>query len=166
MHEPRPLAIAPDDLSGDDVRDLLAEHLRHMHTLSPRESVHALDLEALRQPDLTFWTARRDGELLGCGALKELTPLHGEIKSMRTAAAHQRQGVARAVVVHILAEARRRGYERVSLETGAHDDFAPAHRLYRSLGFTDCEPFDGYRPDPRSLFLTLYLPPPTETLAP
>src|SRR5580765_720196 len=121
---------------------------------SPPESVHALDLEALRSNDITFWTAW-DGEgLLGCGALKELDPDHGEIKSMRTVAAHLRKGVARALLDHILGEAKRRGYSRVSLETGSAAAFAPAQKLYAGFGFTYCGPFADYVEDPYSVFMT------------
>src|SRR5262245_34811585 len=117
------MVIRLDDLAGPEIRALLAEHLEHMHQLSPPESVHALDVAALLQPEVTFWTAWSDGELLGCGALKELDPMHGEVKSMRTALAHQRKGVARAVLQHIIAEAHRRSYTRLSLETGSMPAF-------------------------------------------
>jgi len=149
--------ISIDDLSRTEVHDLLREHIRNMHLHSPPESVHALDLAGLKRPDVTFWTAWEGNELLGCGALKELDPSHGEIKSMRTAAAHLRKGVARAVLTHIVAEARRRGYRRLSLETGSAAAFQPAHRLYESFGFTYCGPFEGYIDDPFSVFMTLEL---------
>jgi putative acetyltransferase len=149
--------ILVDDLSGREVQELLREHLRGMHLNSPPESVHALDLEGLRQPGITFWTVWEEGELLGCGALKELDAAHGEIKSMRTAAAHLRKGVARRMLAHILAEARRRGYRRVSLETGSGEAFQPAWRLYESFGFVRCGAFDGYVEDSFSVFMTLEL---------
>lgn len=149
--------IRPDDLSTPSVRALLEEHLANMRQLSPPESVHALPIEALRQPDVTFWTVWTGAELLGCGALKELDPAHGEIKSMRTAHAHRRQGVARAMLEHIVAEARRRGYARLSLETGSDAPFEPAQRLYAGFGFTACAPFAGYTDDPNSVFMTLAL---------
>jgi putative acetyltransferase len=151
------MRIIVDDLSGHDVHDLLREHMRNMHLHSPPESVHALDLDGLRQPEITFWTAWEGGELLGCGALKELDKTHGEIKSMRTAAAHLRKGVGRRMLQHILAEARRRGYRRVSLETGSGEAFQPAQRLYESFGFAYCGPFDGYVEDSFSVFMTLEL---------
>ena len=151
------MEIVVDDLSGGAVHELLREHLRSMHLHSPAESVHALDLDGLRQPGITFWTVWEGGELLGCGALKELNVAHGEIKSMRTAAAHLRKGVARRMLAHILAEARRRGYRRVSLETGSAEAFRPARRLYESFGFEYCGPFDGYALDPFSVFMTLEL---------
>jgi putative acetyltransferase len=150
--------IALDDLSSPEVARLLHEHLDEMRALSPPESVHALDLPALRAPGITFWTIRRGGELLGCGALKQLDARHGEIKSMRTAAAHQRQGVGARMLTHILEEARRRGYRRVSLETGSMAEFAPARTLYERFGFTYCGPFGDYVEDPYSVFMTLGLP--------
>lgn len=149
--------IRPDDLTGDAIRALLAEHLRRMHEISPPESVHALDLDGLRAPDVAFWSVWSDGELLGCGALKELDAAHGEVKSMRTAAAHLRKGVAAAMLRHLLAEARRRGYARVSLETGSQPAFEPARRLYAGFGFVPCGPFASYVEDPNSIFMTLEL---------
>lgn len=146
--------IKVDDLSGPEVHALLQEHLRNMASLSPPESVHALDLEGLRKPDITFWTVWSGRELLGCGALKELSARHGEIKSMRTAAAHRRKGVARVMLEHIVQEAKRRGYERLSLETGSMKAFEPAHRLYESFGFRYCPPFADYVEDPNSVFMT------------
>lgn len=153
------MLIRHDDLTGPEVRELLEEHLRHMHEITPAQSVHALDLSGLRKPDITFWTAWDGAELLGCGAVRELDPTHGEVKSMRTARRHWRKGVGRAVLAHIVAEARRRGYARLSLETGAMAPFAPAHRLYESFGFVPCGPFVGYTDDPNSRFFTLVLNP-------
>lgn len=127
--------ILRDDLRSPEIAALLQEHLDHMHTLSPPESVHALDLDKLRAADITFWSARRGGALLGCGALKELAPGHGEVKSMRTVAGYLRTGVAARMLTHILDEARRRGYRRLSLETGSMDAFAPARTLYERFGF-------------------------------
>jgi putative acetyltransferase len=146
--------IRLDDLRGPEIRDLLAEHLRNMHELSPPESVHALDLEALRHPSITFWTAWSGSDLLGCGALKELERSHGEIKSMRTANSHRRSGVARAILQRILAEARARAYVRLSLETGSQPQFLPARRLYEGFGFATCGPFADYIEDPNSVFMT------------
>jgi len=136
---------------------LLEEHLRSMHELSPPESVHALDVRSLKRPGISFWTVRDGDTLLGCGALKELDPEHGEVKSMRTPAALRRRGAGRAVLSHILQEARVRGYRRLSLETGSMDAFAPAQKLYESFGFSYCGPFAGYKPDPNSVFMTLVL---------
>jgi putative acetyltransferase len=148
------MQIRLDDLTGSEIRALLAEHLDNMHQLSPPESVHALDLDALRKPEITFWTIWAREELLGCGALKELGPSHGEVKSMRTVSAHRHKGVARAMLQHIIAEAQRRSYRRLSLETGAQPDFAAARNLYESFGFTYCPPFGDYVDDPNSVFLT------------
>ena len=151
------MRITLDDVTGPEITALIGEHLRDMHVKTPPESIHALGLEKLRQPDITFWTAWEGDELLGCGALKELDPRHGEIKSMRTARAHLRKGVAAAMVRHILDEARRRGYTRVSLETGAMATFEPARQLYARHGFQLCGPFADYKLDPNSTFMTLEL---------
>ena len=152
------ITVRVDDLAGDEIRALLDEHLAHMRSISPPESVHALDLDALRRPEVTFWSAwSPDGRLLGCGALKALDARHGEIKSMRTASRHRNRGVARAVLAHIHAVARSRQLERLSLETGAQPAFEPARRLYASFGFTSCGPFGDYREDPNSVFMTLTL---------
>ena len=132
----------------------MQEHLQSALQHSPPESVHALDVEGLRKPEITFWTAWESGDLLGCGALKELDSQHGEIKSMRTASLHLRKGVARKLLDHIIAEARRRGYRRLSLETGSMAAFAPARRLYSKFGFTYCGPFADYLEDPYSVFMT------------
>jgi putative acetyltransferase len=151
------LKIKIDDLTGPEIATLLAEHLASMREVSPPESSHALDLEELRKPDVTFWTIWQSGELIGCGALKELDSEHGEVKSMRTVQGHVRKGVATLVLRQIMAEARRRGYRRLSLETGSMAYFEPARRLYRKHGFKDCPPFDGYVEDPNSVFMTLQL---------
>ena len=148
------MEIAIDDPARPDVRALLAEHLADMHATSPAESVHALDVAGLLVPEVTFWTARAAGALLGCGALKELGSDHGEVKSMRTADAARGKGVATAILRHLLAEAAARGYTRVSLETGSQEFFEPARRLYLRHGFTLCGPFGDYLPDPNSTFLT------------
>ena len=148
------MEIRLDDLQSEDVAALLREHLRSMHQHSPPDSVHALDLERLRAPDVMFWTVWESGELLGCGALKELDPRHGEIKSMRTAAGHLRKGVGAAVLQHILDEAKRRGYRRISLETGSGPVFEPAHALYRRFGFEECGPFADYVEDRFSVYMT------------
>jgi len=143
-----------DDLSGPEIVALLAEHLAGMRSLSPPQSVHALPIEGLRRPEVTFWSVWENGELLGCGALKELGPQHGEIKSMRTASRHLRKGVARAMLQHIIEEAERRGYRTLSLETGAQPGFEPARQLYARAGFTACGPFADYTNDPNSIFMT------------
>lgn len=128
-----------------------------MHELSPPESVHALDVTGLQRPEVTFWSVREQDRLLGCGALKELDPEHGEVKSMRTPQSLRRKGAGRAVLKHIIEEARRRGYKRLSLETGSMEAFRPAWRLYESLGFQYCGPFADYKPDPNSVFMTFVL---------
>jgi putative acetyltransferase len=151
------MLIRLDDLTGPEIRALLEEHLRHMHELSPPESVHALDLSGLQRPEVRFWTCWDGDDLLGCGALKELGGAHGEIKSMRTANAHRRRGVARAVLAHILADARERSFERLSLETGSQPGFEPARKLYERFGFRYCGPFADYTDDPNSTFMTLTL---------
>jgi len=151
------LEIRVDDLHGPEIAALLAEHLECAAKVSPRESRHALDLDGLRKPEITFWSVWQGKELLGCGALKELDNGHGEVKSMRTATAHLRKGVASAVLQHIFTEAKRRGYRRLSLETGSMDYFAPARQLYQKFGFRKCAPFANYREDPNSVFMTMAL---------
>ncbi len=148
------MQIKLDDLSGSEIRALLEEHLRNMHEISPPESVHALDIAKLQQHDITFWTVWEGDELLGCGALRELDSTHGEVKSMRTAMAHRRKGVARVVLEHIINEAKFRKYIRLSLETGSQREFEPAQKLYESFGFTYCLPFADYEEDPNSVFMT------------
>jgi putative acetyltransferase len=143
--------VEPDHPSRPDVLALLEEHLRHMHELSPPESVHVLDVSALQRPEITFWSVREEGLLLGCGALKELDRWHGEVKSMRTPQSLRRRGAGRAVL------ARRRGYQRLSLETGSMEAFRPALCLYESFGFKHCTAFADYKPDPYSVFMTLKL---------
>lgn len=146
--------IEIDDLTRPEIHALLNEHLQSMYALSPPESVHALDLEKLRKPDITFWTAWEGPLLVGCGALKELDPKHGEIKSMRTPNTHRRRGAGRAILNHIIEVARSRAYERLSLETHPMAAFEPAHKLYESLGFTYCGPFGDYSEGPHSVFMT------------
>jgi len=146
--------IVEDDLSGAPIRNLLEVHFAGMLANSPAESCHFLDFEGLNAPDVTFWSFHCDGELAGCGALKMLDAKHGEIKSMRTADGFLRQGVAARMLEHILAEARVRGLERLSLETGSAAAFEPALALYRRHGFHDCPPFADYKPDPFSRFMT------------
>lgn len=152
------MQIEIDPLTGPEIAALLREHLEEMRSISPPESVHALDLARLRAADVTFWSAREGGTLVGCAALRELDGWHGEIKSMRTAAAHRRRGVADALLRRILEQAARRGYRRLSLETGTQPEFAPARALYERFGFQYCGPFDGYVDDPCSAFMTRALP--------
>ncbi|MEO6623730.1 MAG: GNAT family N-acetyltransferase [Burkholderiaceae bacterium] len=153
------MKIETDDLSRPAIRTLLNEHLQNMHALSPPQSVHALDLDRLRVPGITFWSAWEAGLLLGCGALKELDTTHGEVKSMRTPSAHRRTGAGRSLLMHIIDVAKSRGYRRLSLETGAMEAFKPAQTLYASVGFGFCGPFGDYREDPNSVFMTLQLSP-------
>ncbi|WP_394940782.1 GNAT family N-acetyltransferase [Psychromicrobium sp. YIM B11713] len=147
------MLISLETPGRQDVRELLAEHLAEMHSTSPAESVHALDLSALSVPEITFWTARDGETLLGCGALKRLSEAAGEIKSMRTTSKARGRGVAGAVLEGIVAEATARGYRDLYLETGVEDYFAPARRLYQKFGFVECQPFADYRPDPNSVFM-------------
>ncbi len=149
--------IRLDNLNGPEIAELLMEHLRCMARVSPPESIHALNLDGLRQPEITFWTVWQGQALAGCGALKQLDAAHGEIKSMRTAAAHLRKGVAGTLLQHIIAEARRRRYQRLSLETGSMDYFEPARQLYQKYGFQRCDPFADYVEDPNSVFMTMTL---------
>ncbi len=151
------MLIREDDLQGPEIAALLGLHLAHMGNNSPAESIHALDLDALRRPEITFWTVWDDSDLLGCGALKELDAAHGEIKSMHTAEAHRGRGVAARMLRHIVEAARQRAYQRLSLETGSSDAFAAAQALYARYGFLTCAPFDAYTDDPHSMFMTLDL---------
>ncbi|GAA2853688.1 GNAT family N-acetyltransferase [Paenarthrobacter ilicis] len=152
------IRIETDDPARPDVHQLLSEHLADMFATSPAESVHALDHSALSHESITFWTAREDGVLLGCGALKALSDARAEIKSMRTTASARGRGVATLMLEHIVAEAGSRGFDKVSLETGTEDYFAPARRLYQRHGFTECPPFGEYTLDPNSVFMELPLP--------
>jgi putative acetyltransferase len=147
------MRISVDDLSHPKVHELLHEHLAGMNANSPPGQVFALDLTKLKVPEITFWTAWDSEDLLGCGAIKELSPTHGEIKSMRTSAAHLRKGVGREILGIILQEAGRRGYAKVSLETGSSDAFLPAHALYERAGFSRCGPFGGYQQNGFSVFM-------------
>lgn len=148
------MEIKVDDLTGPEVAELLRQHLEDLSQHSPPESRHALNLDGLRRPEVTFWSVWEGSEIIGCGALKELDPQHGELKSMRTAAGHLRKGVATRILEHILTEAKRRGYQRVSLETGSMDAFEPAQTLYHRFGFVPCGPFADYKEDPNSVFMT------------
>ena len=143
-----------DDLSGEPTRRLIERHLRGMYESSPPESVHALGIDKLRQPDVAFWTAWIDGEIAGCGAIKRLDATRGELKSMRVADEFLGRGIGRAILDHLVAEARRMGLTSLWLETGSTDDFRPALSLYASAGFTPCGPFDDYVEDPFSIFMT------------
>ncbi|GGO22055.1 N-acetyltransferase [Microbispora rosea subsp. aerata] len=148
------LKILQDDLSGPQIAAFLDEHVREMRSITPIESKHALDLDGLRAPGVTFWSVMDGDTVVGCGAIKRLDRAHAELKSMRTAAARKRSGIASMLLAHIIAEAKRMGFTRLSLETGSADFFLPARRLYEKFGFAYCEPFAGYRPDPNSVFMT------------
>ncbi len=151
------LDIREDDLSGPEIRSLLALHLAGMLETSPPGTSYALDLSGLQTPDISVWSAWLGNELAGCGALKEIAPGWGEIKSMRTADGHLRKGVAAALLDHIIATAKSRNYNRLSLETGTSAEFAAATALYRKRGFVDGLLFGDYRPSPHNQFLHLDL---------
>ena len=159
LQEPTSLAmrIENDDLTRPEIHALLEEHLRNMYEVTPAESVHALDLDGLRRPGITFWCAWEGPLLVGCGALKELDPEHGEVKSMRTPSALRRRGAGRALLAHIIDAARSRGYRRLSLETGSNAAFKAAQALYESAGFTYAGPFADYVDDPNKVFMTMQL---------
>ncbi len=151
------MKIVVDDLSGPQIARFLAEHVRQMRSLTPLESKHALDLDGLRRPEVTFWSAREGDAVVGCGAITRLDARHAELKSMRTAPTRTRSKVASRLLEHILTEAKRLGFTRLSLETGAADFFLPARKLYAKFGFDYCEPFADYQPDPNSVFMTRVL---------
>ena len=148
------LRIKVDELSSAEVADFLEEHIREMKAVSPPESKHALDLDGLRKPEVTFWTVWNDGNLIGCGAIQELSVDHAEIKSMRTDNSCRGKGVASRLLQHILNEAKLRGYHRISLETGSMPFFEPARNLYTKYGFKNCAPFSTYKEDPNSIFMS------------
>lgn len=152
------LVIRSDDLSHAAVQALLTEHLEDMYATSPADSVHALDVDALRAPDIAFFSAWDGDTLLGCGALRDLGEGHLEIKSMRAARTQRGRGTGAAILQHLLDEATRRGAVRVSLETGVEPYFEAARRLYLRFGFVECAPFAHYVPDPNSVFMTRGLP--------
>jgi putative acetyltransferase len=145
--------IRVDDLNGQDIFNLLNEHLQDMYAVSPAESVHALDMDKLKHPNITFWSIWSEGKLAGCGALKELNEGEAEIKSMRTSHDFRRQGVAAKMLAHIVMEAEKRNYHTLYLETGSVDFFIPAIELYKRFGFEECAPFANYVLDPCSLFM-------------
>lgn len=148
------LQFRQDDLTGLEIRALIALHLEGMRAYSPACSVHAMPVERLREDDVTFWSAWDGERLAGCGALKELDAGHGELKSMRTAPDFLRRGVGERMLLHLMDEARLRGYARLSLETGRGEPFAAAAALYAKHGFAECGPFGGYREDGFSRFMT------------
>ncbi|WP_021599868.1 GNAT family N-acetyltransferase [Actinomadura welshii] len=151
------MEIVVDDLSGAEIGAFLREHVEEMRAITPLESKHALDLDGLRKPEVTFWSVLDGGAVVGCGAIKRLDVEHAELKSMRTSTARKRGGIGSLLLEHILREARVMGFARVSLETGSAEFFLPARRLYEKFGFGYCEPFADYRPDPHSVFMTRLL---------
>lgn len=151
------MQIVPGDLDDGRITDLLHVHLTRARSETAPGSAHALDLSGLRSPEISFWAAWEGEELLGVGALKRLSPMHGEVKSMHTVEARRGRGVGRAMLRHIIAQARAHGLSRLSLETGSWDYFRPAVSLYRRHGFVECPPFADYAEDPNSVFLSLDL---------
>ncbi|MEZ8022180.1 MULTISPECIES: GNAT family N-acetyltransferase [unclassified Vibrio] len=151
------IEIKVDDLSGGEVIELLEEHLADMYATSPAESVHALDLDGLKSPEITFFSAWKDSQLLGCVAIKELNTQHAELKSMRTSQFARKSGVASQLLQHVLDTATARQYQTISLETGSEDYFKAARNLYEKFGFGYCEPFADYVLDPHSQFMRIEL---------
>ena len=143
-----------DDLTGPQIARFLDEHVAEMLSITPPESKHALDLETLREPGITFWSVMDGGSVVGCGALKRLDARHAEVKSMRTKPARQQSGIASLLLEYVITEARRMGFTRLSLETGSTGFFLPARKLYEKFGFEYCGPFADYQPDPHSVFMT------------
>jgi len=152
--EGSPMKIVVDDLSGPEIAHFLDEHVRQMRSITPLESKHALDLDGLRTPEITFWSVLDGDTLVGCGAIKRLDASHAEVKSMRTAPARKRSGIASLLLEHIITEARRMGFTRLSLETGTAEFFLPARRLYEKFGFEYGPPFADYPPSPYNVFMT------------
>ena len=148
------IVIAVDDLTGSEIAGFLQEHIDEMQSISAPESKHALDLDGLRQDEITFWTAKIAGKVVGCGALKDLGDGVGEIKSMRTARSLKKRGIASTLLTHVLVHAERLGYELIFLETGSQEFFEPACKLYLKHGFTYCGPFAEYEDDPNSVYMT------------
>lgn len=148
------MRIVVDDLYGPQIAAFLEDHIKDMLAITPVESKHALDLDALRRPEITFWSVLDGATLVGCGAVKKLDAGHGEIKSMRSDPRRRHQGIGAMMLEHILAEAENMGLSRLSLETGATEPFRPARSLYAKYGFTPCGPFADYGPDPHSAFMT------------
>ena len=151
------MEIKIDDLSCTEVISLLKAHLQHMIEITPPGCVHALDIDALKRPEITFWSVWENSSLVGCGALKEIDSDHAEIKSMRTVTSQQRKGIASRLLRFILNEARKRNYQRVSLETGSYDAFVPARNLYEKFGFRYCDAFGDYIQNVNSVYMTLAL---------
>ena len=151
------MKIVLDDLSGPEIAEFMNEHVKEMRSVTPLESKHALDLDGLRKPEITFWSVMDGDTLVGCGAIKTLDADHAEVKAMRTMPTRKRSGIASLLLEHIITEAKRMGFTRLSLETGATEFFRPARKLYEKFGFDYCEPFADYQPDPYSAFMTKLL---------
>lgn len=151
------MQIVLDNLENGEVQKLIEEHLNDMHKTSPSESIHALDINSLKHPSITFWRAQKDELTLGCIAIKELDCKHGEIKSMRTSEMARNQGVASEMLSHLIQVAKSRNYKKLSLETGTQDFFKPARKLYEKNGFEYCQPFADYKRDSNSCFMSLRL---------
>jgi len=151
------LEIRLDNLQHPEVIGLIRAHLASMAPTAPAESRHALDIDGLRGADITFWSVWDGQKLAGIGALKQLSPEHAEIKSMKTATDYLRQGIASTMLSHLIREATDRGYKRLSLETGAMAFFEPARKLYSLFGFMPCAPFADYVEDPNSVFMSKLL---------
>ena len=149
--------IREDDPRRPEISGLLRAHMAYMEAHTPPESIFALDAEGLCAPEITFWSAWQDDELVGCGALRELTPEHGEIKSMHAVQHRRGEGIGKRILGFIVGEAERRGYARLSLETGSMDGFQPARAFYAAYGFEPCGPFGSYTYDPLSVYMTLEL---------
>lgn len=149
--------IKLDTLEGDEIAEFLEQHIEDMKAVSPPESKHALDLQGLRAPEIAFWTVYSGGQLVGCGALKEIDPIHGEVKSMRVRASARGYGIGSKLLNHIVEEARSRCYHALKLETGSMPFFEPARNLYLKHGFSYCGPFGLYTEDPNSVFMVLDL---------
>ena len=151
------MQIIADNLSSSEIAVFLEEHIKDMKAVSPPESKHALDLDGLRRPEITFWSVWDENVLVACGALKELDAVHGEIKAMRTSSKCRNKGIASYLLQHILKIARQRDYRRLSLETGSMAFFEPARSLYKKFGFEYCSPFSAYKEDPNSVFMAIEL---------
>jgi putative acetyltransferase len=152
------MEIVVDDLSGPEIAAFIDDHVRDMRAITPLESKHALDLDGLRKPEVTFWSVYDGETLVGCGAIKRLSPDHAEVKAMRTASSRKRSGIASLLLEHIISEATRMGYTRLSLETGTAEPFIPARKLYEKFGFEYTAPFEDYTVDPHSAYMTKVLP--------
>jgi putative acetyltransferase len=151
------MKIKVDNLAGKEIAEFLDQHILEMRAVSPPESKHALNLNDLQRANITFWTVWDEKVIAGCGAISELDAFHAEIKSMRTATEYRNQGVATMLLRHILAAAKKRKYDRLSLETGSMKFFEPARKLYLKCGFVYCQPFSSYKEDPNSVFMTKVL---------